>query len=284
MKKLFAGPFCGEFGWEVMTWQSYLRGISPEYDYIVVCGPTGHEAMYSDFCDKYVPYDAPTLKANMWMNETYDAEGLKHFRDMFALDESNADWITPNDVWKPLLAVPKWEKLIGLNPRKFIRFGKPKDGSGYDIIYHARCRDDWDSGFRNWDATEFIDSFGVSGSRLIKACIGQSWSASYCGGACLRNIPLSDLVNVLASARVFVGPISGPVHLAALCGTPIVTWATKAEHMQRVKDVWNPFNTKVECICADDSVWKNRTPWTPDVNDILTLTHKVLDVKVSVPV
>lgn len=283
MKKLFAGPFCGEFGWEVMTWQSYLRGISSQYDYIVVCAPTGHEVLYSDFCDKYVPYDAPTLKADMWRNVSHDAKGLEYFKDMFALDESNATWLTPDDVWRPLFDKPKWEKLIGLEPRKFVRFGDYNHGDGYDIVYHARHRDDWDSGFRDWnrnDCSEFLDGMETKSV----ACIGRTGRSYYCGGDDLRDIPLSELAGVLSASKVLIGPISGPVHFGTLCGIRQVTWATKPEHGERVIDVWNPFNVKVDCICADDSVWRDRTAWVPDMSELITLTNKVLNVKVSVPV
>lgn len=283
MSKLFAGPFCGEFGWEVMTWQSYLRGISPQYDYIVVCGPTDHEVMYSDFCDKYVSYDAPTLKADMWRNTSYDAKGFEYFNDMFALDESRAMWITPDDAWRPLLDKPKWEKLIALQPQKFVRFGNHNHGGGYDIVYHARHRDDWDSGFRDWDkgdCSKFLDGVGTESV----ACIGRTGRSYYCGGDDLRDVPLSELADVLANSRVLVGPISGPTHFGALCGIREVTWATKTEHADRVMGIWNPFNVKVDCVVADDKVWKNRMPWVPDVNELITLTNKATNVEISVPV
>ncbi len=66
----------------------------------------------------------------------------------------------------------------------------------------------------------------------------------------LRNIPLGELVNVISAARLFVGPASGPILLAALCKTPYLTWCreeyktcvhtTDADRLERL---WNPLKT-----------------------------------------
>ena len=34
--QLIAGPFLGEFGWELMQWQGYLRQMSKFYKHVIV--------------------------------------------------------------------------------------------------------------------------------------------------------------------------------------------------------------------------------------------------------
>ena len=158
----------------------------------------------------------------------------------------------------------------------------PAVGESYDILYHARLRMDWDSGFRNWPGdkcSELLDRF----KNKHIGCIGLKGSALHVEGTDdLRDIPLAQLIGIMSNSKVFVGPISGPCHLATLCGLPQATWATKAEHAQRVLNKWNPFGIEVKVITADDKVWKDRMPWTPAVQEIEDNIRSLLDVKVSV--
>ena len=54
---LLAGPWVGEFGWELMCWHGYVRSLSKYYDK-TVCVSTKHSKfLYDDFCDKYVEFE-----------------------------------------------------------------------------------------------------------------------------------------------------------------------------------------------------------------------------------
>lgn len=280
MKALYAGPFCGEFGHEIQIWQAYLRGINKDYDYIVVCGPPGHFGMYSDFADRYVPFKCDTTHANMWMNDSVEDEAIKYFKESFDESSLNADWITPRSVWKKYVGVSKSALITSIEPREFIKYQGV--GEGYDILYHARHRTDWDSGFRNWKEGDCrLLLRGFPDKRI--GCVGLKGSAHHVEGTDdLRDIPLAELIPIMANSKIFVAPISGPCHLATLCGLPQVTWATKKEHAERVLYKWNPFDTKVEVIIADDEVWKNRTPWTPPVIEIENNIRRLIDVEVPV--
>ena len=49
-KHLLAGPWVGEFGWELFAWQAYIRSLSRHYDKTtIICRPTSH-SIYTDFC------------------------------------------------------------------------------------------------------------------------------------------------------------------------------------------------------------------------------------------
>lgn len=260
-----------------MAWQGHLRAISPNYDHIVVCGPSGHQAMYDDFCDRYIPYNAPTIKANMWMNEPVEHAARNQFKFLTGTHEApteDAVFIDPKVVWSELVSMNKGDLVTAIQPQKFKKLGEAN--VNYDIVYHARNREDWDSGFRNWlpdDCEKVLEAFP---NKKI-ACIGRSDMAHYVGGDDLRDITLSVLAEILSGSKVLLGPVSGPVHFGAICGIPEVTWCVKMEHQLRVRHKWNPFNIKVETICADDDVWRKRTPWTPDAKEIIKLTKKVLN-------
>lgn len=279
--KLYAGPFCGEFGWELMTWQGHLRAIADQYDEVVVCCPPNHEALYTDFANAYVNYDPSTVKANMWHNEAHDDDALKFFKAMVAGDNEfrrNGDgmWLTPADVWRPYLDIPKWNQLIAIKPQKYIQFGDELAHIYCDIILHVRNRNDWDSGFRNWSydhAKQFVDML----PNASITCIGTKEHALHIERTVdKRDIPLCELFHILRNSKVFVGPISGPTHLATLCGLPQVTWATKQEHKDRIERKWNPFNTPTSVFCSDDRIWRERINWHPEVSEVVKEVERFL--------
>ena len=53
---LFAGPFLGEFGWELLCWQGFVRKVSRRYKTVIVYCPEGREALYRDFADRIIPH------------------------------------------------------------------------------------------------------------------------------------------------------------------------------------------------------------------------------------
>ena len=59
MSKLIVGPWVGEFGWELYAWQGYIRALSRNFEHTTIISRPGSEALYSDFCDKFVPW-SPT--------------------------------------------------------------------------------------------------------------------------------------------------------------------------------------------------------------------------------
>lgn len=272
--KLYAGPWTGEFGWAIMTWQAHLRAIAPKYDEVIICCPPNHSALYEDFAISCIEYDSTTVKANMWHNEAHDDVAMKYFHRV-ANSQNGDRWLSPADVWQPYLRLPKWDQLIAVQPQKYIEFGERHD-VGYAVLIHARKRDDWDSGFRNWDREHCQKVMKALPSATI-ACIGTEKHALHIEGTVdLRDIPLDVLFDYMRSSKVLVGPISGPTHLATLCGLPQVTWATKREHKDRVEKKWNPFDTPTSVFVADDRVWRERINWHPEVDEVVKEVERYL--------
>ena len=55
-KRVFCGPWIGEFGYEIVFWQGKLRKYLKENhrdDEIIVIGPMGHDFFY-EYADKYI--------------------------------------------------------------------------------------------------------------------------------------------------------------------------------------------------------------------------------------
>ena len=58
-KTLVAGPWIGEFGWELYAWQAYIRTLSKNFDTTIIISRPNSKVLYEDFADEYIPYTPP---------------------------------------------------------------------------------------------------------------------------------------------------------------------------------------------------------------------------------
>ena len=69
--RYFAGPFIGEFGWELCYWQGWLRKIKKDFlqkDELIICSYPGRYPLY-EFADKF-------LELPQWfLNKKYSQRG-----------------------------------------------------------------------------------------------------------------------------------------------------------------------------------------------------------------
>ena len=56
MSILFAGPWVGEFGWELFGWQAKIRKLAKEYDKTIISSRECNRYLYSDFSDEFIPF------------------------------------------------------------------------------------------------------------------------------------------------------------------------------------------------------------------------------------
>ena len=63
---LLAGPWVGEFGWELFCWQGIVRSISKDFDKTIVIGRPGHGTIYEDFCDDFIEFDPASYHTDGW--------------------------------------------------------------------------------------------------------------------------------------------------------------------------------------------------------------------------
>ena len=254
---LIAGPFIGEFGWEVCAWQGVLRVLKEQYDKVVVYGRPGHQYLYQDFADKYHEFTPQGKEPNMWMNE-----GTK-----FMLPEKYE-----GDVW----IKPQQLSLMPNAPEQhFVCYGEQGKHDGYDIVCHARMlykygSDNINTPIELWN--DILKDF----KGLKIASIGTRDGAAYIPGTTdCRGVSLEETANILANSKVLIGPSSGPMHFGSLCNIPLVVWSGYARSRPRYETLWNPFRAQVHVI-DDGDPWGQKKQWQPDPKDVIANIEAVL--------
>ena len=255
--KIFAGPWVGEFGWELFCWQGYLRQLAfklkqndSQSEFIVSCRP-GHEVLYEDFATRFDLYSPPSEETTEWKNKSDPDPGLP-------LHHFQGKWVSPNKVrltWSPMN-----EKFKNQN---FKIFGRPNRCPSM-VLIHARSTDKYDTGYRNYPREgwgRIIDRIHSQHGAIV-ANIGSTSQSMRCHQADLdlRGIALWQLADYMANAICVIGPSSGPIHLASLCACPHLTWSGDRGNKRRYEEVWNPFNTP--CAYVSDS-------WRPEVSQLI---------------
>ena len=226
----FMGPWIGEFGWELLTWQGFCRAKSASYDKTYVCSFPETEYLYKDFAT-FIAHNHPR-RALDWQ------------------DISKVEYTIPEDVTDHIAPFKRYR----VPEQKFIKFGSSPIHE-FDYLIHARGINKNPSKNYPKDYWQVI----VNALEGKGACIGTTSDMFIEGTIDLRGIPLEQLTNYIAGSKVVIGPSSGVMHLATLCGTPIIVWGDKATYFgetleQRYKVTWNPFNTTVEFLF--DDFWK----------------------------
>lgn len=253
-RTLVAGVWIGEFGWELLSWQAYIRRQSRNYDQTYIIGPETSRHLYSDFYTSYLPIDLGG-SPNCWWNDGIPPEKLLEAEGL--LRTQDCDFISPSRLTGP----------IPIADQEFIRFGDAGKCAGR-IVVHARDRKhrlnaSWPQ--EKWD--ELTARLNTEGFRVMaigtKALLPK-------GAEDARGGDLKETVDLLASAQISIGPSSGPMHLASLCATPHLVWADSSVHplfngttQERYERTWNPFQTPVKVL--------DRT-WQPEVQDVFKAT------------
>ena len=277
-KKVLAGPFVGEFGWELFCWQGFLRKIRSNFDYMTVISRTGREILYKDFADEFIPHEIPFDQTNMWINRGVIPQDIVSYYD----DGSYTDYI-PFDRYKSRW----WVGPKAQTRQKFVPFGGGRpEHRPVDILVHIRDAHHCDTKFRNWyadSAMEYVMWAIQQGFSV--ACVGKkgtSWALLTDQGVFdYRDLPLYEEANVFAASRVIIGSQSGPHHFAMLCRLPVIAWQTKPEHAVRLTKHWNPFNVKTWVNHPNNnSYWDNKTKntkhWQPELKWMQRCTLEAL--------
>ena len=230
-KVLFAGPWVGEFGWELMHWQGFLRKLAPRYEKVIVCCRAGQEALYSDFAHEFVLHD---VRGTADCNRLLSVENPQELARVLALVPPGADHL------RPLGAQPHERQV-------FRRFGERREEIATDLLFHPRGRGHGSD--RNWSRENWERMLDLIRPLDLKVgCIGLTSATQELVGdfAEFRDRPLSESLDLIASTRLVVGPSSGPMHLASLCGTAHLVWTDRCRYARgltnRIKyeRTWNP--------------------------------------------
>jgi hypothetical protein len=244
-KILLAGPWVGEFGWELFCWQGYIRKLSRNYDKTIIIGRPNQKLLYEDFCHGYVEFNPNGFKTDSWMCH---------------------DCIVDNDL---INKIPHTHYFNGnfdigfrygqntafdtkglFNNQEYKKYESDTLNKSYDLIFH--CRNKITGSDRNWDKSQWVELFDLLSKKYSIACIGNTEAFYLDGADDLRNISLSDLVSVMNKSKLILGPSSGPMHLASLSGLKHLVWSSEHNRARYLK-IWNPFNTEV--IFYSDENW-----------------------------
>jgi len=240
---IVAGPWLGEFGWELMSWQGALRKLADTRS-VIVCCPRGHGDMYKDFASHIIEHDLDIRRPDCWNGTVVDKRKLDLLLAKLSLF---------GELLKP-------SGLIPTEVQRFVKYGVPDrtPENRFDVIIHARAP--LNDPKRAWSAEKWETLTEILMDRDIKmAAIGtQAYYPKIT--ADLRNLPLSETMDLLAGATTAIGPSSGPMHLASLCGTPHIVWtddkvwsAAKMTNRTRYEKAWNPLCTP--CRVLDTNGW-----------------------------
>jgi len=259
-----AGPCVSEFGWELMEHQAYVRRLAKGAAAVVVCSTAGLEPLYADMRLIYIPHtikcardghkprqatlsnSAELLRVQAAV-QTHCSEAKKRGQRVIRLDVSNSK-----------------QKPIPISEQVFIKYGNASNASAtFKLVVHARNRNDTgpcggdNYSLDNWmQLLELLAAAGLISSRAQLASIGTKDAAMALPGTVdMRGLPLQQLMDVLAAAELVIGPSSGPMHLASLCGTPHFVWATDRHqaiigkgNRERYMSYWNPLKTKAHVV------------------------------------
>ena len=257
---LIAGPWVGEFGWELFAWQAYVRALSRHFEETIIICRTNSTALYKDFATRTIVYNPPTGTADSFF--MYGLDFMWAFKQVVEKNDINlsagATLFLPRRVGQPPQTHYSERMPFGkyrIRP-EYIKFGNSVKKK-YDYVFHIRDRtlraaDNW--GIDNWrKLLNLLESDNV-------ACIGTKEEALLIDGADdLRDAPLSQVFDVLAGAKCCFGPSSGPIHLASLCGCPHVVWSLPSDKA-RYEENWNPLKTKV--------LFDSKYSWQPEAQHI----------------
>ncbi len=259
MKRLVIGPFCGEFGWNLLNFQGFARKAAVGYDEVIVCSHDGCEALYKDFATRFVPHRLAGLKDCMGA-ANLDMQVLKNTKAY--LRTLGGDTINPT-------------ALIPIESQHFIKFGSKERGKrlgyNFDMVIHARKPIGKRPGhawpLQYWNQlVKKLDKYRIAAIGTEAHLPDETVDMRACG--------LQDTMDLVAATKLTIGPSSGPMHLASLCKTEHVVWtdnkvysAIGTTNRVRYETLWNPFKTP--CTIIEDG-------WMPSVESIYRVIEERL--------
>lgn len=272
LRPIVAGPWLGEFGWEIMRWQGVFRALAYQGRSITMIARSGHEALYADYVSEFIP------AAELGFEEFGATDGWR----LDGVEPRISRRLRWTRFWKYEEARPLTCMKRGLDVRgpeqQFVRYTgvKPTVRDPY-VVVHGRETDKADSGMRNWPADHWEELVTrINDQGLTVVAIGHP-RQSICprGAIDLRGLPLVDTIGAVAHSRLVIGPSSGPMHLASVCGTPHVVWTNRdiwqssaGTSRERYERAWNPLNTPAFVVDAYD--------WRPPVDVVAEAVRSAL--------
>lgn len=268
MSTLLAGPWSGEFGWELFAWHAYIRSLSAHFDKTVIVARENSQYLYSDFSDSFLCCEPNTGLADAFFMHGFapEKELGKILTDNNFKSSDSLSIIIPRRIgWPPQTHyTEKFQFGRFTVAPKYVIFTGNEQSDKYDFIFHARNRD-----LRredNWSISKWESLANMLGGKI--GCIGTKNESHHIQGTDdLRSINLKELCGIINKSQCVFGPSSGPMHLASLCNTKHVVWS-KPDNRLRYEKNWNPHNTPVKFLDkynwhpSAEYVYESYTQWS----------------------
>jgi hypothetical protein len=253
MKKILIALDIGnEFGWMLCRFQAKVRYMAKDYNDVYVVTTPDRMFVYEDFAKPYT-------------------EITKEYHpDMWRFRDCAITYIYPHKALCQSVGNDKFIKF-GKKLSTFGEFGEKKEGLQCIAVHMRKKLDGREWGESKWQ--EFVGCLEKE-TKLPIVSIGSNLQ--------IHNI-LANLCwdcsgpAILASSVLCIGPSSGAMHLASLCGCEHLVWTDrkiwnlgfkKGTNRERYETAWNPLETPVTVI--DDH------GWDPPVSVILNETRRIL--------
>ncbi len=269
---LFIGPFVGEFGHELFSWQAYGRKYAKEFKHVTVGSRKEYKFLYEDFCDEFIETDPETFNAATYTileNEKKVKKMCKRIQSRYNINKQFTV-MTPNI----LTEYENFKKLKKMG-HEYITYGNFVEDKQYDVIFHARNFQNFQGNLaqskksRDWD----IKKWENLAANLIAAgykigSVGLSGYAYHVKGSDnLLDTSLSELADILHSSKCITGPSSGPLHFATLCNCKQMVWSDPCNKTRYLTE-WNPFNI--------DVTFYDKDSWNPPVDKVEKMIKDML--------
>jgi len=172
---LFAGPWVGEFGWELFCWHGYIRSLSKYYDKTICVSSKHSKFLYEDFCDQFIEFVPETGD----YKDSYYKVGFEidHKIIKNLLNEANINTkttklslLTPRRIGDPPRTHYSEKFQFGplfVSP-KYLKYGTKNSSYDNTLVIHARNRtlrpeDNWSE--NNWKI--LVDKLNKTGYNIV---------------------------------------------------------------------------------------------------------------------
>lgn len=250
-KNIIAGPWLGEFGWELMRWQGIFRKLAIDGWNVYMIARDGHQELYKDYAKEFIPAES------LGFNTKGETDGWRLNNEVPSLTKDQINDICPGAKYVSAAV------CMQISKQEFIKYeGSLLTEMGPIIVLHPRSTNKGGTDIRNWP----LENWNELVKRLMpdyrRITIGSPEGALDLNNTSdARGCSIKDTINILESAKLIVGPSSGPMHLASLCGTPHLVWtddkfwgSCNGTNRQRYETNWNPLGTKT--IILDEDNWQ----------------------------
>ena len=259
---LIAGPFMGEFGWELMEWQGYIRKLSRKYKKTIAISYSSSSYLY-DFCSFY-PHNLKLELSGFGYgnyNDNAVADLIRSCVENYNI--SKYAWLVPQKF-------NRFHKLL-IGSQEFKRYYEPPKGKIFDIVFHFRDLERKDGSVKNFPHTDSDDLAKFVSEKGFRCCCIGLPDLSYCPKNIqdCRSDDLRTTISVISSASLVIGGSSAPMHLAALCAKPLVVWIGPPANAKRYFTYWNPFNVRV--FLVSDKTFK------PEVQSVIQKVQEAIN-------